>query len=172
LPETYKLIAGTEVDDIHAYYELIKVNSVGTAHGNKLILEVPLKTDSQRFSLFKILALPVRVFNNNFALYQIKYDYFGLSYSQRDFLLLTTADVQKCHMGSITFCPANRALYDVRSITCESKLFFQNTNKDGHCKRSLMLRYEKLALLWHGQTWIYHFPNQHQVIIRCPRDNI
>jgi hypothetical protein len=46
LPETYELIAGTKFDDMHAYYELIKVTAVGTAHGIKLILEVPLKTES------------------------------------------------------------------------------------------------------------------------------
>jgi hypothetical protein len=34
-----------------------------------------------------------------------------------------------------------------------------------------MLRYEKLTLLRHGETWIYHFPKQRQATIRCPRDN-
>jgi hypothetical protein len=34
-----------------------------------------------------------------------------------------------------------------------------------------MLRYEKLTLIRHGQTWIYHFPKQRQVTIRCPRNN-
>jgi hypothetical protein len=57
LPETYELIAGTKFDDIHAYYKLIKVTSVCTAHGIKLILEVPLKTEIQRYTLFMIIAL-------------------------------------------------------------------------------------------------------------------
>jgi len=57
---------------------------------------------------------------------------------------MTAADVQKCDAGSITICPADRALYDIRSITCESKLYFQTTTKDGPCKRSLMLHYETL----------------------------
>jgi hypothetical protein len=82
LPETLEFIAGTKFDDIRAYYELIKATSVGTAHGIKLILQVTLKTESQRFTLFEIIALPVRVFNNTSALYQLEYDYFGLSYSQ------------------------------------------------------------------------------------------
>jgi hypothetical protein len=157
------------MDDIHACYELIKVTSVGTAHSIKLILEVPLKTENQRFTLFKVIALPVEIINDTFALYQLEYDYFGLSYSQRDFLLLTTADVQKRHTSSVTLCPVDRALYDVRSITCESKLHFQATTKEGPCKRRLMLRYEKLTFLRHGETWIYHFPKQRQVTISCPR---
>ena len=41
LPENYELIAGTKFDNIHLYYELIKVTTVGNAHGIKLILAVP-----------------------------------------------------------------------------------------------------------------------------------
>jgi len=64
------------------------------------------------------------------------------------------------------------ALYDTRSITCESKLYFQSTTKDGPCKRSLMLHYETPTLLRHGKVRIYHFPSQRQVTTRCPRDNV
>jgi hypothetical protein len=49
LPENYELIAGTKFGNIHEYYELIKVTAVGTAHDIKLLLEIPLKTESQRF---------------------------------------------------------------------------------------------------------------------------
>jgi hypothetical protein len=85
---------------------------------------------------------------------------------------MTSADVQKFNAGSITICPADRALYDSRSITCESKLYFQTTTIDRPCKRSLMLHYETSTLLRHGEAWIYHFPSQRQVTIRCPRYNI
>jgi len=95
LPENYKLIAGTKFENIHLYYELIKVTAVGNAHGIKLILEVPLKTESQSFTLFRIITLPTPVSNDTFALYQLEYDYFGLSHSQRDYILMTAADVQK-----------------------------------------------------------------------------
>jgi hypothetical protein len=73
--ENYELITGTKFDNIHLYYELIKVTAVGTAHSIKLILEVPLKTESQRFTLSRIIALPTRVLNDTFALYQLQYSY-------------------------------------------------------------------------------------------------
>jgi len=172
LPENYEPISGTKFDNIRLYYELIKVTAVGTAQSIKLILEVPLKTESQRFTQFRITALPTRILNDTFALYQLEYNYFGLSHSQRDYILITAADVQKCNAGSITICPADRALYDTRSITCESKLYFQSTTKDSPCKRSLMLHYETPTLLRHGGVWLYHFPSQRQVNIRCPRGNV
>ena len=137
LPENYELIAGTKFDNIHLYYELIKVTAVDTAHGIKSILKVPLKPESQHFTLSRIIALPTRILNVTFALYQLEYNYFGLSH--RDYILMTAADVQKCDAGSITICPADRALYEIRSITYKSKLYFQTTTKDGPYKRSLML---------------------------------
>jgi len=167
LLENYELIAGTKLDNIHLFYDLIKVTAVGIAHSIKLILEVPLKKESQRFTLFRIVELPTRVLNDTFTLYQLEYNYFGLSH--RDYILMTAADVQKCDTGSITLCPADRAVCDIRSITCEPKLYFQTTIKDGPCKRSLMLHYETPTLLRHGEVWIYHFPSQRQVTIRCPR---
>jgi hypothetical protein len=78
LPENYELIGGTKFDSIHIYYELIEVTVVGTAHGIKLLLEVPLKNESQRFTLFRIIAFPVRVFNDTYGVYQLENDYFGL----------------------------------------------------------------------------------------------
>ena len=94
LTENYELIAGTKFENIHLYYELIKVTTVGNAHGIKLIFEVPLKTESQSFTLFRISALPTPVLNDTFALYELEYDYFGLSHSQRDYILMTEAEVQ------------------------------------------------------------------------------
>jgi len=65
---------------------------------------------------------------------------------------MTAADVQKYSTGSIAICPADRALYDVRSITCESKLYIQTATKDGPCRRSLMLNYETSTLSRHGDV--------------------
>jgi len=104
--------------------------------------------------------------------YKLEYEYFGLSRSQRDYILMTPADVQKCNAGRITICPADRALYDTRSVTCECRLYFQTPAKDGLCKRSLMIPYRKPTLLRHGEVWVFHFPSQRQVNIRCPRNNV
>jgi len=47
LHRNYELVAGTKLDNIHWYYELIRVTVVGSIHGIQLIMEIPLKTASQ-----------------------------------------------------------------------------------------------------------------------------
>jgi hypothetical protein len=73
LPDNYELIAGTKIDNIHMYYKLIKVNVVCTMHDIKFILEIPLKTAGQYFTLFKTIALPTPVFNDTFAIYKLDF---------------------------------------------------------------------------------------------------
>jgi len=84
LPENYELIAGTKFENIYLYYQLIKVTTVGNAHGIKLILEVPLKTENQSFTLFRIITLPTPVLMTP-SLYELEYEYFGLSHREITF---------------------------------------------------------------------------------------
>jgi hypothetical protein len=71
LPENYELVAGVKIQDIHAYYELIKVAPVGNAHGAQLVIRIPLKTAAQSFSLFKIVAFPMRLSHDSFLRYKL-----------------------------------------------------------------------------------------------------
>jgi hypothetical protein len=58
LPDNYELVAGTKFQDVHLYYELVRVALVSNAHGVQLVLSVPLKTAAQLFTLFKFLFSP------------------------------------------------------------------------------------------------------------------
>jgi hypothetical protein len=91
--------------------------------------------------MFRIIALPVRIFNDTFALYKPEFDYFGLAYSQRNYVLMTASDLHKCRVGSVTICPVDKPIFDIQAVTCESKLYFQTMAQEGLCKRSLMLHY-------------------------------
>jgi len=73
LPENYELIAGTKIQDVHVYYELVKVAVVGNVHGVQLVIRVPLKTAAQLFSLFKTIVFPMRLSPYTFIRYQLKY---------------------------------------------------------------------------------------------------
>jgi hypothetical protein len=74
------------------YYELIKASIIGNAHGLDVILEIPLKTAGQTFSLYRMIALPTEIFNDIFAAYNLDSDSFVLANGQRIYLLMTEAD--------------------------------------------------------------------------------
>jgi hypothetical protein len=120
--------------------------------------------------MYRIIALPVRVFNDTFALYKLEFDYFGLAYSQRNHVLMTASDLQKCSAGSVTVYPADKAIFDIQAITCKCKLYFQTIAKDGLC-RSLILHYTTPTLLRQGDVWLFHLPSQQPLTARCPRGN-
>jgi len=115
--------------------------------------------------------MPKRVSEDKFIKYLPEFSYFGLSVSRRDYILLTAADLMQCTTGTITVCPTNTALYDVQILTCEAELYFQNTGNYIPCRRRLLYHYKTPLLQRHGSTWVYHFPTQRQVTIRCPNGN-
>jgi hypothetical protein len=121
--------------------------------------------------LYKAVVLLSRLSIDTFITYQQDYYYFGLAVDQRDYTLLTEADLQQCTASSVTTCPANVALYHAQVLTCETNLFFQNSNSFNLCRMNLLFHYQTPTLQHHGSKWAYHFPEPRQVTIRNPREN-
>ena len=167
LPEGYELVAGTRAENVHLYYELVKVAVIGDAHCIKLILNVPLKTASRYFVLHKINSLPARISDDKFAQYSLDFLYFSLDNIQRKYILFTEADLSHCTTSSITVCPANKAIYSTHIVMCESSLFFQTADDHSLCQRKLLLHYRTPTLQRHGSVRAYHFPEQQHVTLRC-----
>jgi len=164
-------VSGTRIQDIHLYYELVKVSLVGNAHVIHLVLSVPLKTATKLFTLYKIVVLPSRLSIDTFMSYQLYYLYFGLAVDQRHYTLLTEADLQQCTAGSVTIFSAKVPLYHAIVLTCEASLFFQNSNSFNLYRKTLFLHYKTPTLQHHGSKWAYHFPETRKVTIRCPQEN-
>lgn len=67
--------------------------------------------------------------------------------------------------------PINTVLYDVQTLTCEAKLFFNSTEIYSPCNRQLVLHYSTPTLHRQATLWVYHFPIGQQVTIRYPKGN-
>jgi hypothetical protein len=154
------------IDSFFSYWSLNRY-----AHGVQLVLSVPLKTAAQIFTLFKILVFPMWLSPDTFLKYQLDYHYFGLAVDQRDYTLLTEADLQRCTTNSVTICPAKVPLYHSQVLTCEGSLFFQNSNSYQLCRKNLLRHYQTPTLIHHGSKLVYHFLEPLQDTIRCPQEN-
>ena len=88
LRENYELVAGTKRENVHLYYDSVKVSNLGNAHGANMLMTVPVKTASQHFALHKLIVLPTRVSENKFIEYVLDFVYLVLSFNQRNSALL------------------------------------------------------------------------------------
>jgi len=161
-------VVGTKRENVHLYYDLVKVSMLGNAHGVNMLMTIPLKTASQQFSLHKLIVLPTAVSENKFIEYVHDFAYFALSFNQRDFALLKVAYLQLYSAGILTVCPINVPLYDAKLPACEAELFFQISGENPACRRKLLLHHSTPTMHLHRAMWFYHFPEQRQVTIRCP----
>jgi hypothetical protein len=168
IPEGFELVAGIRPENVYKYYELIKISVAATPHSVKLILNVPLKSVSNYFTLYRIITLPERVHSDKFVQYVVTYPYLGLRSNQHDYILLTEAQFNHCSGNSIVICPANVAVYSAQSLTCEFSLFSQATTEYPLCQRKLLLGHRTPILYQHGSLWIYYFPEQRLVTLHCP----
>jgi hypothetical protein len=134
-----------------------------------MIVSLPIKTVNQQFMLYKLVVMLSRILKDTFMKYYTEFSYFLLSFSQRDYVLLNAEHLQQCVRGSLTICPVNVALHDVNTLTCEASLFFQSMRGNNQCRRNLVLNYQKPSLQRHGSTWVYYFPKEESVTIRCPK---
>ena len=90
LPQGYKMIVVTRTENVHLDYELVKVTMVGKVYYTKLITNVPLKTASRHFALYKTNALLARISKDKFVKHSADFPYYGqttvsaiISYSQK-----------------------------------------------------------------------------------------
>jgi len=90
LSESYEMIVVTRTENVHLDYELVKVRVVGKVYYTKLITNVPLKTASRHFTLYKINALSPRISEDKFVKHSVDFPYCGqttvsatISYSQK-----------------------------------------------------------------------------------------
>ena len=111
----------------------------------------------------------MRLSHDSFPQYKLDYPYFELAVDQRDYTLLTEADLQHCAAGSITICPAEAPVYHAQLMTCEGSLYFQSPDSLHLCRKDLLRHYRTPTLIHHGSKWAYHFPDPRQVTIRCRR---
>jgi len=138
LPSGYELLAGIRGENIHLYYKLVKVSVAATHHCIQFIICVPLKSTDRHFTLYKIVTLPERISSNRFVQYLVDYPYFGIHNNQLDYLLLTEEQYNHCTSGSIVICPLYTAIYNARTLSCASSLYFQNSNNYPLNKRELL----------------------------------
>jgi hypothetical protein len=165
LPEGYELIAGTQVENINLYYNLITVTVIGNLHCIKIVIHVPLKTVDRHYTLYKLFVFPLQI-SDKFVKYSIEFPYFGLNDNQHDFILLTEADLSHCKNNGITVCSADVAVYNSPTLTCESSLFFQTVTNRHMCGKSSLLNHQT-PTLGHKATWLYYLPESTTVTLRC-----
>jgi hypothetical protein len=67
LQEGYELIVGTQVNNVHLYYELIRVSVVPNTNCVHLILHVPLQTAERHYTLSRLITLTIRVYSDKFV---------------------------------------------------------------------------------------------------------
>ena len=75
IAEDCDIIADTNIENLHLYYDLTAVSILANTHWTNLLLHIPLKSANRHFTLFKVIILPSLVFSDKFAKYIVDYSF-------------------------------------------------------------------------------------------------
>ena len=121
LPVHHELIFGTRFDNINLYYQAIEVVLVGDTHHVKLILNVPLKSESQVFELHRLFTFPTEITNDTHVEFKPTYTFLAYNQIYQSYSLLTEEEMKLCvGQNKIVVCPVRKAIYATDVLTCES----------------------------------------------------
>ena len=144
---------------------------IATTHCIHSILNVPLQTADHHYTFFRIITLHIHATSDKFVQYSVDHAYFGIQHSQQTYLLLTKACFNRYNKGSIVICPADIAVFDSQTNTCESSLFIKAGVTHPLCQRKLIVHHNIPALLRYCALWIYQSASQHRVTLHCTKVN-
>jgi hypothetical protein len=138
------------------------------AHIIKLIMTVPLKSMDQNFTLYRVITLPELLARDKYAIYVTNYEYLGLHSNLRDYALLTETQYSHCFKNKVVICQENIMIQNTQSLSCEGSLYFQKKDNRHLCQRRLIPQRQTPTLRFYQNHWVYFFPEQRLVMIRCP----
>jgi hypothetical protein len=81
LPEGCELAMGSQYNQIPWYYMHADAVMVADFHSFKLTILLPITVANDHFELYKLLAFPTRVSNDNFVSFCLEDKYFAISVS-------------------------------------------------------------------------------------------
>jgi hypothetical protein len=141
-------------------------------HNVKLVLFIPLKTAMQQFTIFRITPLPLKIGKDSYVIYKLEYTHFALADGRRDYALLDEVNLLHCIVTNVaTVCPVSTAVYEARTLTCVSSLYFQTPVEITPCRRTVLVNHTAPMLERYGAVWVYNFPQSTMVTVRCPMDD-
>jgi len=170
LPEDCELIIGLIPNNVYLYYEVIQTAVLEDMNNLKLVLDVPIKTVSRQYELYKTVVLPTLVLNNKFAWFEVEDNYFAINLLQRTYLTLPEEEVSKCRSEHIKICPINRAVYSTEVNSCALSLFLQSSQVPEVCKSSVSTHPGIPRLERYGNVVIYYLNEPKQLHLQCRRN--
>ena len=71
----------------------------------------------------------------------------------------------------LQYAQPTRQLFSAKTSNCVSSIYFQTATYSNLCRRHLLINHQTPTLQKHKSLWLYYFPGQRRVTLRCPEDN-
>ncbi|MDD9339939.1 MAG: envelope fusion protein [Providencia heimbachae] len=173
LPNSLSFPCALRKATIYEFYELAAVRIAIWEKSYRIFVEIPLKTSTRDFSIYKALPLPNYDQNAQMHVYiNPENPYFAISDDRTKFLELP--DLSSCRGNAIRICAPHIPIRTLPEKSCLYGLFTGNQDMVKElCTKYIAKGFRSIWYKTEGDNkWVYSVSKTMQVIIRCPNNRI
>jgi len=162
------LFLEVKLENIHDFYKFATVRSYTTSSQLKILVNFPIKIDSQLYEGYNVVPYPVfdKVLKR-WVKWEVKNHKLLLSKDRQTYSVYESDDfVRECKMGTLVVCPLSNVLMSVhKRPSCAVELFLEKETT--LCQRTWVLGLESPVIVRTPARWLYSTAEATRVTLNC-----
>jgi hypothetical protein len=167
LPHGYSLLVGNTRNTIPWYYSHAQTALLADTRGFVLVISLPLTMSNRIYEIHEIVTFPIQILNNNYAIFQLKDKYIAVSTPLFSYVTLNENELNKCQGMTNKYCPADKAVSDSRTDSCEILLYLRSPRTRDACPRVVQTTRPAPILERRASSVMFYFPEPSAISFRC-----
>lgn len=172
IPDHLKLPIPVTEKELFLYYNFCTAKALASPLGIKLIVTVPLSSDSGKFETYKILSVPLYQYSvKHWLKWETPFDYLLISRDRQYFVPLTKDDFSQCRQNLFFLCPSSIKVFHHTVNDCMYSLFMGMDTAHLKCTRKLTDQVTSPFLVQIDHNWIYSVSEPCKLVLNCLRES-
>jgi hypothetical protein len=168
IPAPSKLFLEVKLENLHDFYKFATVRSYATSSQLKILVNFPIKIDSQLYESYNIVPYPV--FDhvlNRWVKWEVTNHKLLLSKDRQTYSVYESDEfVRECKIGTLVVCPLSTVLMSVhKRPSCAVELFLEK--KTTLCQRTWVLGLKSPVIVRTPTRWLYSTAEATRVTLNC-----
>lgn len=172
LPAGLSFLTGVHTDEVYKYYVRARVHAATLGSILRIYVELPLKSPSLEFELYKAVELPTAAWaNDTFVTIKPEKPYFAISSDRLRYAELADSELRDCGGKYERICDPVFPIYSSNVHTCLFALYSRNSDYDEKCTISVIADFPpKFYMLSDKRKWIFSVPKPVEATMECAED--
>ena len=175
IPSDWHVMTPSSSSVLWTYYNKAKIVVIPMRNGLRMFVSVPLLSPRSNFDVFHIIPFPTPAQNTSHHIVALfENPFIAITKDREYYLLQNNADFEFCLDLPSQVCTNRKPILSItKSPSCELALWLRdNVMINKMCTFGMSLRSSPALIEIKPHTWLYHLPQQLDIILHCKQPNL